>query len=520
MNASNGFFATWRQDVPAAIVVFLIALPLCVGIALASGAPAFAGIVSGVIGGIVVGGLSRSPLSVTGPAAGLVLVVVAALQALQTYEAFLLAVVLAGLMQIVLGWARLGTLSHFFPSAVVKGMIAAIGIVLILKQIPHALSFDRDYEGDEAFWQADGYNTFTELANIPQESISVTAIVISLSSLIFLLFWEKDRRSHSGWRGFLPGPLVVAAAGALATVLLPLWKPELAISAIHRVNVPVMKTGQDLAAQLHFPDFSQFFQLEVWQFAFVLCLVATLETLMSIEAADRLDPLQRLTPVNRELRVQGLGNVLSGLIGGLPIVAVLVRSSANISAGAASRLSAILHGVLLLAATLAIPRLINLIPLASLAGILIYVGYQMADPQIFVRKYRKGLSHFIPFMATIVAILFSDLFTGVCIGLLVGMLYVLKSNYRSAVTLFNDGRYYLLRFKKDLSFLHKYELKRRLAEIPAGAEVLIDLTHITFVDMDNAEIINDFIQTAPNKGIDIQLKRAPMTPDFLIQEPT
>lgn len=519
-NEYKAIFAHWRQDIPASIVVFLIALPLCLGIALASGAPLYSGLISGIVGGIVVGLLSQSSLSVSGPAAGLALVTLNALEVLPSYSVFLLAVVLAGLMQIGLGLARLGTLSHFVPTAVVKGMLTAIGIVLILKQIPHALGDDRDYEGDEAFWQADGYNTFTELWSLSEQNLSMGAAAVAIISLVFLFWWEKDRLNASSWKSLLPGPLLVAAFGVLAVYVLPAISPALAISDMHRVRVPVIRSFEELSHQFILPDFGMWANFEVWKFAFILCMIASIESLLSIEAIDKLDPRRRITPHNRELVAQGVGNIVSGMMGGLPVVSVIVRSSANMTAGARTRLSVIVQGVLLLLVTFSIPTVINLIPLSSLAAILIFVGYQLAKPEIFVRKYQKGMAHFLPFMATILAIIFTDVFTGVMIGMLVGLLFVIKGNYRSAVSLYNDGSNYLLRFKKDLSFIHKYELKRQLATIPAGSFVLIDLSKIGFVDMDNAEIINDFIIAAKQLNMEVKVKRSAFQPHFMIQEPT
>ncbi|MCB0554548.1 MAG: SulP family inorganic anion transporter [Phaeodactylibacter sp.] len=516
----QGLFNHWRQDLPASVVVFLVALPLCLGIALASGAPLFAGLISGIVGGIVVGSLSRSPLSVSGPAAGLAVVVLGAIQSLPSYQAFLLAVVLAGLFQILLGVARAGTVSNYIPSAVIKGMLAAIGIILVLKQIPHALGYDADYEGDQSFWQDDGYNTFSELIHLFNEALSPGAIIISVLSLIFLFWWDSGRVKKSPWLKEVPSSLIVVVFGVLASFLFKQFIPGLAISSEHMVNVPVAGSAAKFFSQFTLPDFSQIGNQDVWLAGLTLSLVASVETLLNVEAVDKLDPLRRITPPNRELLAQGAGNMVSGLLGGLPITSVIVRSSANVNSGAVSRLSAIAHGLLLLVSVAAIPFVLNQIPLSALAAILIAIGYKLAKPQIFLRKYQKGLAHFIPFVVTILAILFTDLLIGVCIGLVVGAFFVIRQNYHSAISLFQDGNNYLLRFKKDLSFIHKLELKRYLSQIPEQSSVLIDLSRVSFVDLDNAEIINDFIATAKDKGIQISIKRLAYAPNFLIEEPT
>ncbi len=515
----NGLFAHWRQDLPASLVVFLVALPLCLGIALASGAPLFAGLIAGIAGGLVVGALSQSPLSVSGPAAGLAVVVLSAIQSLPSYQAFLLAVVLAGLLQILLGVARAGLVSNYFPSAVIKGMLSAIGIILILKQIPHAVGYDANYEGDESFWQADGYNTFSGLIHLFREALSPGAVIISVLSLVFLFWWESGRVKKSPWMKLMPGPLVVVAFGILGNLVFQQFAPALAIGSEHLVSVPIAASASEFLAQFSFPDFSQATNKDVWLAGLTLGLVASVETLLNIEAVDKLDPLRRNTPPNRELMAQGAGNIVSGMLGGIPVTSVIVRSSANVNSGAVSKLSAIAHGALLLVCVVAIPAVLNLIPLSALAAVLISIGYKLAKPEIFVRKYRKGLAHFIPFVVTILAILFTDLLVGVCIGLMVGAFFVVRQNYHSAISMYQDGNNYLLRFKKDLSFIHKFELKGYLSQIPEESNVLIDLSMVSFVDLDNAEILNDFIATAKDKGIQVNLKRLAYAPDFLIKEP-
>lgn len=502
-------WANLAQDLPASVVVFLVALPLCLGIALASGAPLFSGVIAGIIGGIVVGGLSKSALSVSGPAAGLAVIVLSAIQSLPSFEVFLLAVLLAGAMQIGFGVMRAGVIGDFIPSAVIKGMLAAIGLILILKQIPHAVGYDGDYEGDESFWQPDGRNTFTELWLMLQEQLSMGAVIIALVSLVFLFWWDKRQPKIKGFMRYMPGPLAVVLFGVLANVAFGLWAPSLAIKPEHLVQVPVAESFQGFLTQFTLPDFSYIGYSQVWITAITLAVVASVETLLSIEAVDKLDPYKRITPTNRELLAQGAGNMVSGLIGGLPITSVIVRSSANVSSGARTRTSAIAHGILLLICVVSIPALLNLVPLSALAAVLISVGYKLTKPEIFLRKYEKGWAHLIPFVVTIIAILLSDLLVGITIGLVVSALFIIWRNFRAAVFHMQDENNFLIRFKKDLSFVHKYELKRLLSTIPDNTNVLIDLSQTNFIDLDNAEIINDFLDNATYRDIRVTLKTVP-----------
>ncbi|OWY23960.1 SulP family inorganic anion transporter [Sphingobacteriales bacterium UPWRP_1] len=507
MSQNNfSFKNTWKQDIPASVVVFLVALPLCLGIALASGAPLFSGIIAGVVGGIITGYFSKSALSVSGPAAGLAVIVLGAINKLPSYEVFLLAVFLAGILQIILGVLRAGIIGDFIPSAVIKGMLAAIGIILILKQFPHAIGFDADYEGDESFFQPDGFNTFSEIVRALQAQISLGAVVISAVSLAFLFAWESNKWKKPALLQPVPGPLIVVVFGVLAQWFFAGFVPALAISADHMVAVPVADSMSGFLNQFTLPDFSYLFNKEVWVVAGTLSLVASIETLLSIEAVDKIDPYRRITPTRRELIAQGIGNITSGLIGGLPITSVIVRSSANVSSGAKTKYSAISHGILLLLSVIFIPGLLNQIPLAALAAILISVGYKLTKPEIFLRKYEKGWAHLIPFVATILAILFTDLLIGVLIGCVVGAFFVIRGNYKSAIVVVNDGNNYLLRFTKDLSFIHKYELKSILSELPENCNLMIDVSRIGFIDLDNAEILNDFIATTSYKGITVNYK--------------
>lgn len=507
-------WANWKYDLPASVVVFLVALPLCLGIALASGVPLFSGLIAGAVGGIVVGMVSRSPLSVSGPAAGLTVIVLAAVEKLPTLETFFLAVMLSGILQIGLGILRAGTISDFIPSAVIKGMLAAIGLILILKQIPHAYGYDKDYEGDESFKQPDGHNTFNELWYMFQQEPTYGALIISMVSLAFLFLWDSKGFKKPGFLKLLPGPLIVVLFGVGANVVFRQYFPALAIGPEHMVSVPVSNNFGEFLGQFRFPDFGQILSKDVWIVAGTLALVASLESLLSVEAVDKLDPFKRNTPTNRELIAQGTGNIVSGLLGGMPLTSVIVRSSANVTSGGRTRLSAISHGVLLLGSVIAIPTLLNLIPLSALAAVLISVGYKLTKPDIFIRKYRKGWAHLIPFVVTILAILFTDLLIGVLIGLGVGAFYVVRANYRSALTFVQDGNNCLIRFKKDLSFIHKHELRQTFDRVPENTYLLLDLSKMSFIDLDNAEIINDFIETASLKGIRVRVKRPQDRPDI------
>lgn len=513
-------YANLKYDLPAAVVVFLVALPLCLGIALASGVPLFSGIIAGIVGGVVIGILSKSPLSVSGPAAGLAVIVLNAVQTLPSFEAFLLAVLLAGLIQIVFAVIKAGVIGDFIPSAVIKGMLAAIGIILILKQVPHAIGYDGDYEGDESFWQTDGRNTFSELWLMLDERLSFGAVIISVVSLIFLFWWDSKKAIKPGFLKLIPGPLVVVLFGVLANLGYHAWAPDLAIDTIHMVSVPVADSAGAFFENFSFPDFSYITDKQIWITAFTLALVASIETLLSIEAVDKLDPFKRVTPTNRELMAQGVGNFVAGLIGGMPVTSVIVRSSANVSSGARTKMSAIGHGLLLLLCVVAIPGILNTIPLSALAAVLISVGYKLTKPEIFLKKYEKGWAHLIPFVVTIVAILLTDLLVGVCIGLAVGAFFIVRANFKSGINFVQDGNNYLIRFKQDMSFIHKYELKRFLEKIPENANLLIDISKINFIDLDNAEIINDFIESSDYKGIRVSVKRTDKgSSSIIINEP-
>lgn len=504
----QGFKDNAKYDLPAGLVVFLVALPLCLGIALASGAPLFAGIISGIIGGIVIGYLSGSELSVSGPAAGLAVIVLDAITDLQMFEIFLAAVVVSGIFQILFSILRLGAFADFVPNSVIKGMLAGIGVVIFLKQIPHALGRDSDYQGDLDFVQSvDGLNTFSEIL-VAFQSYQMEAVIISIVSLAILILWEQPSIKDKSWSLYLPGPLVVVIVGIMINEFMG-WVTDamyLEPGSEHMVNLPVAASLGEFFQQFKNPMWSAFTKVDVWTTGLVIAIVGSIETLLCIEATDKLDPYKRISKMNKELRAQGIGNILSGMIGGLPITSVIVRSSANVYSGARTRQSAIFHGFLLLLASLLIPNLLNLIPLASLAAILLVIGYKLARISLFQRMYADGYDQFLPFVVTVLAIVFTDLLTGIAIGLVIGIFFVVRTNYYSSLTLVNQDNYYLMRFNKDMSFVHKTEVKRSLRSIPENSTIVIDGSRASVIDNDISEAIEDFRSTAQMRDIKVECK--------------
>ena len=487
-----------KNDIPSSVTVFFVALPLCLGIALASGAPLIAGLIAGVVGGIVVGTFSNSTLSVSGPAAGLTTIVFAAITDLGSFELFLLAVVLAGAIQLALGYLKAGTIGHFFPSAVIKGMLTAIGCILVLKQIPHALGYDHDFEGDETFLQPDGENTITEIISAAN-AFSAGAIIIALVSFIVLLLWHKLPKKGST---LFPASLAVVFVGVGANQLLGVLAPNLQVQGEHLVSIALSETS------FQFPDLDGLTNPAVYITAVTIALVASLESLLSIEATDKLDPSHKVTPLNHELKAQGIGNMISGSLGGLPITAVIVRSSANISAGARTKLSTITHGLLLAAAVTLIPSVLNLIPLSCLAAILITIGWKLINIKQLSTLLKNGIDQLIPFLVTVIAILLTDLLIGISIGILAGVIFVLKTNFHKAITIINDNNDYLLKLNKDVSFLNKAILRKYLESIPNKSYVIIDGGNSQFIDHDIIETLEDFIGDAPNREIQIEVKKS------------
>jgi len=494
----------FKYDFKSAVVVFLVALPLCLGIALASGAPLFAGIITGIVGGIVVGLLSKSPLSVSGPAAGLTTIVFVAITDLG-YEAFLVAVILAGIIQIIAGFLRAGAIGHFFPASVLKGMLAAIGVILILKQIPHAVGYDVDFEGDQSFFQDDGKNTLTELLE-SWDYLTPGAIVVSIFSVLILILWNRNSFQRFQFFKIVPSALAAVAGGILLNTFFIKFFPDLVITDKHLVNVPTLAEEGSILAFFTFPDFSQILNQKVLIAAFTIAAVASLETLLNIEACDKIDPFRRITPLNRELKAQGVANLISGAIGGLPLTSVVVRSSANIQAGARTKASAVTHGVILLLSVILIPRILQLIPLSALAGILIVTGFKLTKPAIYKEMYKNGWSQFLPFIATVIAVVFTNLLLGVFIGILVAVFFILKTNFQESVILVNEDSNFLLRLTKDVSFLNKATLRDVFLKIPSNSTITIDGSQSHFIDHDVRETIGDFIETSKAKNIQVHLK--------------
>lgn len=501
-----------KYDFPAGVVVFLVALPLCLGIALASGAPLFAGIISGIIGGIVVSVFSNSALGVSGPAAGLAAIVLSSIKTLGSFEILLLAVVLAGLMQIILGMVKAGVIAYFFPSSVIKGMLAAIGILIILKQVPHAMGYDRDYEGDFSFWQINGENTFSSILNAVNY-VTIAPITIALVSLAIIMIWELKPIKNNSILKYIPGPLVVVIAGVLLNRLFTTSFPEYALRPDQHVILPVASTLPEFFSQFTLPDFSAITNTKVYVTAATLAIVASIETLLCVEATDKLDPQKRITSPNRELRAQGIANVISGMVGGLPITQVIVRSSANIQAGGRTRMSAMIHGILLFASALLFPGLLNMIPLASLAAILLAVGYKLAKPSMMKSIYRTGWKQFLPFATTIIAIVLTDLLIGIGIGLAVSFFFILRNNYKTPYFFRKESHGpqdpIRIELSEDVSFLNKASILSTLSHIPANSYVIIDASRSIHIDDDVIELIQEFRQNAAARNIKLELINLP-----------
>ncbi|MGR9086367.1 MAG: SulP family inorganic anion transporter [Gammaproteobacteria bacterium] len=498
------YFHHLKDDIPSGIVVFLVALPLCLGIALASGAPLFSGLVAGLVGGLVVSWLSGSQLSVSGPAAGLTVIVFNAIESLGSFQGFLVACVLAGILQLALGYLKAGIIGAFFPSAVIKGMLAAIGLILIIKQIPHATGYHISYEGDESYMKETAGSSFVELFD-SLHVISLGSIVISLVSLLILIIWDTGRIKKNAVFKLIPGPLVAVCWGIAYNLTALKFAPEWAVGAKHLVSLPVTEQPSDVLKQLVFPDFSYLGNPNIYVTAATIAIIASLETLLSLEAVDKLDPLKRVAPTNRELKAQGVGNILSGLLGGLPITAVIVRSAANINAGGKTSLSCFVHGVCLLISVVYFAYYLNYIPLASLSAILLHTGYKLAKPSLFREFYRKGMSQLLPFIITVGSILATDLLQGMAIGMVIGMFFVIQANYHAAITLIQDGSHYEISLNKDVSFLNKALLRKFILHIQENSTVTIDASKAQFIDHDIVETIQDFLAAAPDDNITVTL---------------
>ncbi|CAH0995531.1 hypothetical protein EMA8858_01654 [Emticicia aquatica] len=502
---NNFSFKHIKSDLPAGLVVFLVALPLCLGVALASGAPLISGVIAGAVGGIVVGLLSGSQLGVSGPAAGLTVIVLNAITEIGAYDSFLLAVVLAGIFQIILGALKAGVIGYYFPTSVIKGMLTAIGIIIILKQIPHAMGIDLDYEGDESFFQNDGQNTFSELIRVT-ELFNEGALMIGVISLGIMILWEQPFIKKNKILNMIPGALVAVIVGIILNTGLTILPSFFHLETNHLVALPVTNSLKDFSNLFQFPNFSAISNPLIWKTAVVIAIIASLETLLSVEATDKLDTDSRITPTNQELLAQGAGNIVSGFLGGLPLTQVIVRSSANIHAGGKTNLSTIIHGLILLICTLTIPTILNQIPLASLAIVLIMVGYKLAKPSIFKEVYKEGHDQFVPFLVTVIAVVLTDLLKGIGIGVFVAMCYILYTNYKGSISFMRDKKNVLIQFNKDIFYINKPELKQKLASLQEGDFVFIDGTKASFIDHDIFITLEEFQREVKVRNIEVEFK--------------
>lgn len=501
-------FKNFKDDIPASIVVFLVAMPLCLGIAMVSGAPPLAGLISGIIGGIIVGALSGSPLGVSGPAAGLAIIVLNAINDLGSFEVFLVAVVLAGILQLIMGFLRAGLIAYFFPSSVIHGMLAGIGIIIFLKQIPHAFGYDKVPEGDLGFDQVDGHNIFSELSYM-LETISPGVVIVSFISLLILILWETKLFKRLKFTKLIQGPLVVVVLGAILGIVFS-SSPQLVIDSEHFVKVPVASSAAEFFGNFRLPNFqAALTNPDVFVTAIIIAVVASLETLLCVEASDKQDDLKRVTPTNRELKAQGIGNIISGFIGGLPITQVIVRSSANQQSGGKTKASTIIHGVLLLVSIIAIPKVLNLIPYGVLAAILFVVGYKLAKPALFKKMYKQGWGQFIPFIVTIAAmVLTNDLLIGITLGFGVAIFIILRNNFKVPYKMNKEnleGKDNIrICLSDDVTFLNKASIQKSLAELPDNTHVVIDASGNHFIHHDVIEIIEDFQISAKSRNITVE----------------
>ena len=494
MTKKNNLFANLKSDFSSGLVVFLVALPLCLGIALASGAPLFSGIISGVVGGIVVGYLSQSHLSVSGPAAGLTAIVLTAITDLGSFDTFLLAVLIAGFIQLALGFIKAGTISNYFPNNVIEGMLAGIGVIIILKQIPHAFGYDPDFEGDESFFQLDGQNTFSELFHVLNH-VQLGSILITLISLAILIVWSKIDFLKK--IKLVPPALVAVIVSIVLNEFFIQSGSSLVIATDHLVSLPIPETFDELKDIIITPDFSAIFNSKVWIVALTIAIVASIETLLCIEASDRMDSQKRYTDTNVELKAQGVGNIVSSLLGGLPMTSVVVRTSANNAAGAKSKMSAIIHGLLLLVSVLSIPTILNKIPLATLASVLLLVGYKLANPKTMKHFWEKDkVFQFIPFILTFFAVVFTDLLKGVALGMIVNIIFVLMGNSKRAYKFrkeeYQEGDIIHIDLAQEVSFLNKSAIKATLNALPENSKVVINASDTVYIAHDVLDLIYEF----------------------------
>ncbi len=510
----SNLFKYTKEDLLSSVVVFLVALPLCLGIALASGVPLLSGLISGIVGGIVIGMASKSHLSVSGPAAGLVVIVINAITDLGSFQAFLFAVIIAGVIQLILGFAKAGVIGMYFPSSVIKGMLAAIGLILILKQIPHLLGFDADAFGEMKFFETSGGNTFSTLIE-PFKNPVAGSFIIGIFSLLFLIAWGSKRVQSVKWLKQIPGGILIVFIGVLMNYLFTAYYPAYSLGNAHLVQIPVFSDFSSFTSSIIFPSFDSIGNPQTYIVAITIAIVASLETLLSTEAIDRMDPLKRHTPSNAELKAQGIGNIVCGLVGGLPVTAVIVRSSTNLQAGGRTKMATIYHGLFLLIAVAFLPAIMNKIPLASLAAILIMVGFKLTKPALYREQFKVGLQQFIPFIVTIVAILFTDLLIGIVVGMVVGVFYILKTNYQVPYKYTeerddaNSLEKIYIHLSEHVSFLNKANLLNTLQHIPAEAKVVIDGSNAKRIDHDALEVIHNFKFEGKEKNIDTELVNIP-----------
>ena len=507
MTKKNNLFENLKSDFSSGLVVFLVALPLCLGIALASGAPLFSGIISGVIGGIVVGYLSQSHLSVSGPAAGLTAIVLTAITDLGSFNIFLLAVLIAGIIQLALGFIKAGTISNYFPNNVIEGMLAGIGVIIILKQIPHAFGYDPDFEGDESFLQIDGQNTFTELFHVLNH-IQLGSVLISFLSLVILIVWVKIDFLKK--LKLVPPALVAVIISIILNEFFIQSGSSLEIAKDHLVRLPVPETFDEFKNIIVSPDFSAIFNSKVWFVALTIAIVASIETLLCIEASDRMDSQKRYTDTNVELKAQGIGNIISSLLGGLPMTSVVVRTSANNAAGAKSKMSAIIHGILLLMSVLLIPSILNKIPLATLAAVLLLVGYKLANPKTLKHFWEKDkIYQFVPFILTFLAVVFTDLLKGVALGMIVNIIFVLIGNSKRAYKFrkdeYQEGDIIHIDLAQEVSFLNKSSIKTTLNKLPENSKVVINANDTVYIAHDVLDLIYEF-KKIKSKELNIKVK--------------
>ncbi len=508
MSKKINLFANLKSDFASGLVVFLVALPLCLGIAMASGAPLFSGIIAGVVGGLVVGYLSQSHISVSGPAAGLTAIILTAITDFGAFDVFLMSVFVAGLFQLGLGFLKAGSISNYFPTNVIEGMLAGIGVIIILKQLPHAFGYDADFEGDQSFVQRNGDNSFSSLFEI-FDHLQLGAVIVTLVSLIVLISWDKVPFLKN--IKLIPGALIAVISGIILNEIFIQSGSNLAISNSHLVSLPVPTSIEELKTIIVTPNFSAISNPKVWITGATIAIVASIETLLCIEAADRMDAQKRYTNTNVELKAQGVGNIISSLFGGLPMTSVVVRSSANNNAGAKSKMSTIIHGGLLLLSVLIIPTLLNKIPLATLATILILIGYKLAKPATFVHFWKKGKYQFVPFIATLIAVVTTDLLKGVMLGMIISVIFVLRGNLKRAYSFkkeeYVDGDIIHIDLAQEVSFLNKAAIKLTLNSIPENSSVIINAHDTVYIAHDILDLISEFKETrAKDENIKVKLK--------------